>query len=70
MRNDIVAISDEMKKKFFSKKLSEKVNDKTDRTLFEALARIDKIRSEKDLSEKELSLMASLENYLKKKEDK
>ena len=70
MRNDIVAISDEMKKKFFSKKLSEKVNDKTDRTLFEALARIDKIRSEKDLSQKELSLMASLENYLKKKEDK
>ena len=46
------------------------MNDKTDRTLFEALARIDKIRSEKDLSEKELSLMAKFENYLKKKEDK
>jgi hypothetical protein len=70
MRNDIVAISDVMKKKFFSKKLSEKVNDKTDRTLFDAMARIDKIRSEKDLNEEETALMNSLESYLKKKEDK
>ena len=61
----IVIISDEMKKVLL-KKLSEKINDKTDRTLTEAMTRIKEIRESKKLNDG-TSLMDSLERYLKEK---
>ena len=55
-----------LKKKFLTQKLTQKVNEKTDRTIDEAISRIGELRVERDLDDKEKSLMDGLEDYLKR----